>query len=171
MRERPAGSGRWELRVAIGVDPATGKKRQVSRTVTGDRTSAVEALAVLEASTPRLSPSRRSQAGHGTQWHYRQGCRCRPCRSAWASENRKWYRRRLRRERARQLERARRRYPFGPVEQLADHWTAGELALRLGVHRSQLYRWRRYGVTVDQADTLACRVGRHPAELWPELAI
>src|SRR5436190_5200737 len=39
--------GTWELRVAIGRDPLTGKYRQVSRTVEGGRRDAQNALAVL----------------------------------------------------------------------------------------------------------------------------
>ena len=33
---------------------------------------------------------------------------------------------------------------------------------------TQLQRWRRLGVTVDQADWLAVTTGRHPSEVWPD---
>lgn len=38
----------------------------------------------------------------------------------------------------------------------------------LDVVRVQLYRWRRYGLTVDQADDLAASLGYHPSEIWPD---
>lgn len=44
-RETPPGSGRWRLVVAAGTDPATGKRRQLSRTFYGTRTEATRALA------------------------------------------------------------------------------------------------------------------------------
>ena len=42
------------------------------------------------------------------------------------------------------------------------------LARALGRHRPQLYRWRAHGLTVDQADGLALRLGLHPVEIWGE---
>lgn len=46
-RERPADSGRWELRVFDGRDPRTGKPRQVSRIVHGTEKQADKALSRL----------------------------------------------------------------------------------------------------------------------------
>src|SRR5689334_5656045 len=40
-------AGTWELRVAVGRDPLTGKYRQISRTVSGSRREAQNALAAL----------------------------------------------------------------------------------------------------------------------------
>ena len=40
MRERPKGSGRWQLRAYVGDDPVTGKPRQVSRTYVAPRREA-----------------------------------------------------------------------------------------------------------------------------------
>lgn len=31
-----------------------------------------------------------------------------------------------------------------------------------------VYRWRRLGLTVTAADELCHRIGRHPAEIWPD---
>ena len=42
------------------------------------------------------------------------------------------------------------------------------LSRAVGVQRTQLAHWRRNGVPVDSADRLACALGRHPAEFWPE---
>ena len=39
MRERPPGSGRWQLRVFAGIDPTTGRPRQASRPSWGLRRS------------------------------------------------------------------------------------------------------------------------------------
>ena len=47
MRERPPGSGRWELTVGAGKDPLSGKYRSVRRTVRGNKTAAKRALAQL----------------------------------------------------------------------------------------------------------------------------
>lgn len=44
MRERPPGSGRWQLRAFISTDPATGRSRQVSKTFVGNAAAAERAL-------------------------------------------------------------------------------------------------------------------------------
>ncbi len=49
MRERPAGSGNWQLRAFTGNDPVTGKPRQVARTFHGGERAAAKALSVLVA--------------------------------------------------------------------------------------------------------------------------
>lgn len=59
------------------------------------------------------------------------------------------------------------RLPWGPLEAAELPTSVTVLAARLGVDRAQVYRWRAYGVTVDQADELAARLNRHPAEVWP----
>jgi integrase len=48
---RQLSAQRWELRVYAGTDPLTGKKRYVSRTVTGSKREAESALARLVSST------------------------------------------------------------------------------------------------------------------------
>ena len=47
MRQRSPGS--WELRVFVGVDPATGRRRYRSRTVRGGRADADRELAAMVA--------------------------------------------------------------------------------------------------------------------------
>jgi hypothetical protein len=38
-----------------------------------------------------------------------------------------------------------------------------------GRHARQLYRWRSEGgIPVNDADEIACRLGMHPIELWPD---
>ncbi len=44
MRERPTGSGRWQLRAFAGIDPRTGKPRQISKTFVGNAAAAERAL-------------------------------------------------------------------------------------------------------------------------------
>jgi integrase len=61
MRERPAGSGHWQLRAFGGTDPVTGRPRQVSKTFVGNASVAERALrtfiADTEAGKPDLSRS------------------------------------------------------------------------------------------------------------------
>jgi integrase len=47
MRERPEGSGNWQLRAFIGNDPVTGRPHQASRTFHGGERAAAKALTVL----------------------------------------------------------------------------------------------------------------------------
>src|SRR5665213_867479 len=49
MRERPTGSGHWELRAFIGRDPVTGKPKQATRTFVGGERAAAKALGALVA--------------------------------------------------------------------------------------------------------------------------
>jgi integrase len=57
MRERPPGSGSWQLRVFAGPDQRTGKPRQVSRTFHGTEKAASKELAqfVAEVASGRLT--------------------------------------------------------------------------------------------------------------------
>jgi len=53
MRERPPGSGNWQLRAYVDRDPITGKKRSIPRTLKGTEKAAAKALAVLVADAQR----------------------------------------------------------------------------------------------------------------------
>lgn len=57
MRERPPGSGQWQLRVFAGTDQRSGKPRQVSRTFHGTERGASKALAqfVAEVASGKLT--------------------------------------------------------------------------------------------------------------------
>lgn len=44
LRERPPGSGHWQLRAFTGSDPATGRPVQVSKSFTGNAAAAQRAL-------------------------------------------------------------------------------------------------------------------------------
>lgn len=63
-----------------------------------------------------------------------------------------------------------RRYAFDALEVMARCESPKVLAERLGVNERQVFRWRMYGVTEEQADRLAPAVGFHPWSIWPELA-
>lgn len=72
------------------------------------------------------------------------------------------------------------RYPFQPVDELfyaddrlrdpSSDLVRGDeqLAQAIGVTRRTIYRWRVTGLQWWQADTVAVRLGRHVADLWPE---
>jgi integrase len=60
MRERPPGSGHWQLRAFAGVDQATGRPRQVSKTFVGNASAAERALRsfISEAEMGKVDRSR-----------------------------------------------------------------------------------------------------------------
>ena len=51
---------------------------------------------------------------------------------------------------------------------VAAHGTVTVLAAALGRSREQVARWRSGGLPLCSADAVACALGRHPAEVWPE---
>lgn len=58
------------------------------------------------------------------------------------------------------------RVPFGPIEaRLNDNDVA--MAKVLGTNRNMVARWRKTGIPINRADSLAVKVGAHPGELWP----
>ena len=77
------------------------------------------------------------------------------------------------------------RLPFEPLEELvryriiaaepavrpghADTIGVPRIARRLAVHQRQVQRWRRIGVTADQAVELADRIRVPWINIWPEL--
>jgi hypothetical protein len=46
----------------------------------------------------------------------------------------------------------------------------GYLALRLKVDRQQIFRAKKAGLSLNQADRWAVAAGYHPALIWPEWA-
>lgn len=42
------------------------------------------------------------------------------------------------------------------------------LADIVGTHKRTIANWVNLGVPADRLDTIACHVGYHPAELWPD---
>ena len=71
LRERPIGSGRWELRVALGTDPLTGKRRVATATFHGSKKQAKAELARLvaeHAAGDNASPGKLTVAAWFSQW-------------------------------------------------------------------------------------------------------
>jgi hypothetical protein len=74
------------------------------------------------------------------------------------------------------------RFPFDPVERLIhSEWpgaanplrssiefSVADIAVRLDAPPSQIYAFRKEGLTLRKADEFAIRLGTHPALLWPE---
>jgi hypothetical protein len=61
---------------------------------------------------------------------------------------------------------------YAPPKHVSGHHTshialAGKAAYVLGSDRRYIYRWLDYGLTHEQADQFAVRLGLHPVELWP----
>jgi hypothetical protein len=77
--------------------------------------------------------------------------------------------------------RGRVRLPFEPLEnQLRLQWSPTgnrsntefsvvDIATTLHTDRTNVYRWRKAGLTVATADSLSIRAGMHPALLWPDM--
>lgn len=59
-----------------------------------------------------------------------------------------------------------------PSDRPGAEWTLQSpletLALAVGARRTSVYRWRRNGLSVLQADRIAIALGLHPSTLWPE---
>lgn len=58
------------------------------------------------------------------------------------------------------------RVPFAPIERRLNDNDV-EMAKTLGTNRTVIARWRKTGIPIGRADSLAVRIGAHPAELWP----
>ncbi len=54
---RQRGEGSWQLRVHLGRDPETGRKRYAERTFHGTKRQAERALAALVAESESMSPA------------------------------------------------------------------------------------------------------------------
>jgi hypothetical protein len=60
-----------------------------------------------------------------------------------------------------------RRMAFEPVHALCP--SLSELAAITGVSRRSLTRWVKEGaIPIWSADRIACRLGKHPTELWED---
>lgn len=61
-----------------------------------------------------------------------------------------------------------RRFPVAEAETMAGTSTRAEFALLAGVTTRAVCRWRSNGLSLLQADRLACRLGYNPGSIWPE---
>lgn len=101
----------------------------------------------------------------GTSAQYLAGCRCEPCRAARAAYKRRWT---AQRQRSKARTGIGLRLPFDPLASRLGDLPVLEVARRVDVDSRQVYRWRKAGLTVDQADRLAVLAGFHPAEIWQQ---
>ncbi|HET6963631.1 MAG TPA: helix-turn-helix domain-containing protein [Acidimicrobiales bacterium] len=61
-------------------------------------------------------------------------------------------------------------FAFAPLEKVAGEGKVLGLARAMGLKwREYVYRWRARGLSVWEADVLACRLGMHPSEVWGDL--
>lgn len=78
------------------------------------------------------------------------------------------------------------RFPFEPVDRLLDArfgmrhasnrgwhtrgewWTDADAGEVFGVTGQVVQAWRVRGLSLDQSDRVACALGRHPCEVWPD---
>ena len=60
------------------------------------------------------------------------------------------------------------RFPLQPLVDLAQPASLTALADRIGVEPRTIYRWRKTGLTVHQADWAAIALTCHPALIWPD---
>ncbi len=65
------------------------------------------------------------------------------------------------------------RLPWGPLDAELTRLNGGPVSSfraeqMIGYHADEIRRWRTIGVRFHVADTIAVRLGCHPADLWPE---
>lgn len=62
------------------------------------------------------------------------------------------------------------RYPTAPLLATFTNLTASEVAVKFGVNRTTVIRWRNPKTTLNQwdADRYAIMLGKHPGEIWPD---
>jgi hypothetical protein len=60
------------------------------------------------------------------------------------------------------------RYPTAPLLATFNNLTAAEVAVKFGVNRTTVIRWRNPKTTLNQwdADRYAIMLGKHPGEIW-----
>lgn len=59
-------------------------------------------------------------------------------------------------------------FPYEPLEKMLGETNKSQAALILGVSVDMLKRFSQKGLSVDEADALACKIGVHPSSIWPE---
>lgn len=59
-------------------------------------------------------------------------------------------------------------FDFENVEKYMDETRTSELSAILGVCAELINRFRKDGLTVDEADKVAMKLGEHPAMIWEE---
>lgn len=61
-----------------------------------------------------------------------------------------------------------RTFDFAPLEAVLAGMPSNQVLQALQISGSTLASYRARGLTVTQADRLACRLGYHPSEVWAD---
>ena len=59
-------------------------------------------------------------------------------------------------------------FPFAPVEAFMREERTSEICDVLGISADLVARFREEGLTVEEADKVACKLLEHPGSIWPE---
>lgn len=93
---------------------------------------------------------------HGTLHAYISGCRCDECKARKSEYARLW----------RDQEGLRARcFDFAPLERII---LGRDLALNTVASGTSVKEWRLRGIPWDRADTLCCKLGMHPFDVYGE---
>jgi hypothetical protein len=57
---------------------------------------------------------------------------------------------------------------FDPTNEITNITDIGIVSRLTGVNRHSLYGYTRHGLSVWQADDIACNLGVHPSAIWPK---
>jgi hypothetical protein len=57
---------------------------------------------------------------------------------------------------------------FQPDNDTTNIGDIGVVARITGINRHTVYNYRRHGLTIWQADDIACNLGVHPSAIWPD---
>lgn len=163
IRER---AGAWEVRLSAGTDPATGRRRMLTRTVHGSREAAeyiLHQLQVLDEEQRPRRPRRRRTRPPATR--YRRDPVSGKYRVSHEPPAPIPPRATPPRKHATPPEPAQ-RWPLEPLLEAAGRPPLAALARWCHAHQRQVYRWREYGLSDEWADRAAILLGLHPALVW-----
>jgi hypothetical protein len=68
------------------------------------------------------------------------------------------------------MEQSSQTFPFEPVEQILNEDRTSEICMILGVSADLVKRFRDHGMSLDEADKIACKLGEHPSMIWDQWA-
>lgn len=59
-------------------------------------------------------------------------------------------------------------FSFDPVEELLGEDRTSEICCILGISADLVKRFREQGLSIDEADKVACKLGEHPSMVWDD---
>lgn len=59
-------------------------------------------------------------------------------------------------------------FSFEPIEKYLNEDRTSEICFILGISGDLVKRFREHGLSLDEADKVACRLGQHPSMIWDE---